>query len=228
MDSPSPKAASALAQAGLATAPEQLDPESRVLLLREVLKGHLHVGRVRSAHAIARKMVRAGALAELAHADLGRACAALAWWMRAAQAYRIAARFAPARRRSLHWGACASALHHAGRHDEALAALDRAIRWSSSTRPLHRAYAALVQLEMGREVDQIDEIESDLEVARAGEGYGRYVLGRLALARGDAARGKRLLREFLKRNVRDPMRRATLSGEIARARAALRSAGGAR
>src|SRR5688572_3291556 len=119
MESHSPSVAGELAKRGLERGQSQdVDPEGQVLLLREVFKSHLHARRQRSAHAIARKMVRLGALPEVTHADLGRACTALKWWTGAAQAYRLAARFAPARRRSLHWACCASALHHAGRHDE--------------------------------------------------------------------------------------------------------------
>jgi tetratricopeptide (TPR) repeat protein len=220
--SQSPAAAGEFAKRGLKSKPSDLDPEGAVLLLREVFRAHLHEGRPRSAHAVARKMVRLGALPEVTHADLGRACAALGWWGRASQAYRIAARFAPARRRALHWAACASALHHGQRHDEALAALERAIRWSTGTRPLHRAYAALVQLDQGHPVPDLETIVHDLELARCGEGYGRYVLGLLALAGGDARRARKYLREFVHRNIGDPMREATLAAEIARARKTLR------
>lgn len=192
------------------------------MLLREIYKAHLSARRFRSAHAIARKMVRLGALPEVTHADLGRACAALGWWTRAAQAYRLAARFAPAHRRALHWSACASALHHAGRHEESLAALERAIRWSTSTRPLHRAYAALVRLDLGQTVPDLPAIADELESARCGEGYGRYVLGLLAIAQGNATKGRKHLREFLKRNANDPLRSATLAAEIERARRTLK------
>jgi tetratricopeptide (TPR) repeat protein len=222
METRSQPAAGELAKQGLAAGrTHDLDPEGEVLLLREVFKAHLHAQRVRSAHAVARKMVRLGALPEVTHADLGRACAALGWWTSASQAYRLAARFAPARRRALHWASCAAALHHAERHEEALAALERAVRWSTTTRPLHRAYAALIQLDQGRHVDDLEVVTSELEAARCGEGYGRYVLGLLALARGDRARARRYLREFVRRNVGDPLREATLAAEIARAKRTL-------
>jgi tetratricopeptide (TPR) repeat protein len=220
MAASSPEQAAALAREGLAVLPAG-DGEGAVLLYREIFKAHLVAGRPRSAHAVARKMVRAGALPEVTHADLGRACAALGWWARAAQAYRLAARFAPARRRSLHWAACASAFHHAALHEEALAALERALRWSTTTRPLHRGYAALVRIDRGEAVDDLDVVVADLEVARCGEGYGRYVLGRLVYARGDTQRGAGFLREFLRRNVGDPLREATLAGEIRAARTLL-------
>ncbi|MEI8254195.1 MAG: hypothetical protein WCJ30_00830 [Deltaproteobacteria bacterium] len=220
MAAPSPEQAAALAREGLALTPAD-DAEGTVLLTREIFKAHLVAGRPRSAHAVARKMVLAGALPEVTHADLGRACAALGWWARAAQAYRLAARFAPARRRSLHWAACASAFHHAGQHESALAALDRALRWSTQTRPLHRAHAALVRVDRGETVEDLDALVADLEAAPCGEGYGRYVLGCLVFHAGDRRVGARFLREFLRRNVGDPLREATLAGEILAARALL-------
>ena len=228
METRSQAAAGELAKQGLANAhanghANDLDPEGEVLLLREVFKAHLHARRPRSAHAIARKMVRLGALPEVTHADLGRACAALGWWTSGAQAYRLAARFAPARRRALHWASCAAALHHGQRYEEALAALERAIRWSTGTRPLHRAYAALVELDHGHSVDDLAELTQELAAARCGEGYGRYVLGLLAASRGDRREARRYLREFIRRNVGDPLREATLAGEIARARRTLRA-----
>ncbi len=221
MAATSPEQAVALAREGLAVTPAD-DAEGKVLLEREIFKAHLIAGRPRSAHAVARKMVEAGALPEVTHADLGRACAALGWWGRAAQAYRLAARFAPARRRSLHWAACASAFHHAEQHENALAALDRALRWSTRTRPLHRAHAALIRVDRGESVEDLEALVADLEAAPCGEGYGRYVLGRLAFTAGDRRGGARFLREFLRRNVGDPLREATLAGEIHAARALLR------
>lgn len=224
-ESHSPKAAGELARQGL-LAPESkggADPESELLLLRELFKSHVYARRPRSAHAVAKKMVRLGALPEVAHADLGRASASLGWFVRASQAYRLAARFAPAHRRALHWGACAAALHHAGRHDEALAALERAVRWSTTTRPLHRAHAALVQLDRGREVEDLAALTEELSEAKCGEGYGRYVLGLLAEARGDRVAAVGYLREFVTRNHGDLLKAATLTGELARARRVLRA-----
>ncbi len=228
MASEDPSEASRHARAGLARVEQQRslgdepDPEATLLLLRELFKAHLRAGLPRSAHAIARKMTRLGVLSEVAHADLGRACAALGWFERAGRCYRLAARYAPATRRATHWSACAMALWHAGRHDEALAALDRATRWSSVTRPLHRAQAAMVERSRGATVTDLDEIVADLDASRASEGYGRYVLGTLAHWSDDHERAAAWLREFVARNERDPLRAATLAGELARARAILR------
>lgn len=224
----SPAEAAVLAERGLRNQgddAEGIDPETRLLLLREIYRAHLHARRLRSAHAVARKMVRLGVAHEIAHVDLGRACAALGWWPKAAQAYRIAARNAPAARRAMHWGSVAVTLHHAGHHDESLSALERAVRWSLSTRPLHRAYMALVQIDAGRRPDEIDnltELTTELECARCGEGFGRYVLGLLYAAQNNPERAVRHLKHFLKRNAEDPLRSSTLAAEIRRARTTLR------
>jgi tetratricopeptide (TPR) repeat protein len=222
----SPAAAGAYAMKGLRDAQNRIDPETTLLLLREIYRSHFYAGRLRSAHAIARKMVRLGVALEIAHVDLGRVCLALGWWLRASQAYRIAARNAPARRRAMHWSSVAIALHHGGDADGALSALERAIRWSLNTRPLHRAYMALVHIDAGEapeSVEGITEAIDELEVARCGEGFGRYVLGLLHAARGDDRRARAHLRIFVKRNADDPMRASTLGNELRRARATLRT-----
>lgn len=217
----SPEAAGQLAGTALKEHRGNLDPEGALLLLREVFKAHLHANRPRSAHAVARKMVATGALQEIAHADLGRACSALGWWLRAAQAFRLAARFSPAQRRGIHWGACAAALHYGGRTEEALAALDKALRWSTTARPLHRAHAAMMRLESGQAVEDLEGLVEELRASRASEGYGRYVLGMLAQLRGQPEEARPLLEEFVRRNGADPLKRATLAGELARARRVL-------
>lgn len=106
MSTGSPAEAAVLAERGLrhhgeSAGDQAIDPETRLLLLRES-RAHLHARRLRSAHAVARKMAHLGVAQEIAHVDLARACAALGWWTRAAQAYRIAARTAPAARRAMH------------------------------------------------------------------------------------------------------------------------------
>lgn len=222
----SPADASAYAEKGLRADSEKIDPETRLLLLREIYRSHLYARRLRSAHAIARKMLRLGVAQEIAHVDMGRACVTLGWWAQAAQAYRIAARNAPANRRAMHWAQVAMALHHAGQFDDALSALERAVRWSLGSRPLHRAYAALVHLDMGEEPDAIadlGELVSELACARCGEGYGRFVLGVLYAAQRDDEKAAHHLRMFLQRNRNDPMRSSTLAWEIRRAREALRA-----
>jgi len=222
----SPDAAAVYAEKGLRYASDRVDAETRVLLLREIYRSHLYARRVRSAHAVARKMVRLGVAQEIAHVDLGRACLTLGWWMRAAQAYRIAARNAPASRRGMHWFSVGIALHHAEQSDEALGALERAVRWSTSTRALHRAYAALVRLDAGEapsDIEDLDERIDELESARCGEGFGRYVLGLLYAATGDRRRARRHLLIFIRRNHHDPMRAVTLAHELRRARLCLRA-----
>ncbi len=222
----SPEGASVYAEKGLrAEEGRSLEPETALLLWREIFRSHLYARRLRSAHAVAKKMVRFGVEQEIAYADLGRVCGALGWFAKAAQAHRIAARNAPARRRSMHWAAAAAALHHAGLYDEALGALERAVRWSLGTRSLHRASAALVRLDRGASpgsIDDLPDLVEELAAARCGEGYGRYVLGMLCFALGDLTDARRHLLQFVRRNAKEPMRRSTLAAELRRARATLR------
>ncbi|MBI5514798.1 MAG: hypothetical protein HY909_13570 [Deltaproteobacteria bacterium] len=222
LGSPSPAAAAVFAEKGLQGSGPAVDPEVTVLLLREVFRAHLQARRVRSAHAVARKMVALGALPEIAYADLGRACSALGWWPQAAQAYRMAARHAPARRRAMHWEAVGTALHHARRPEDALAALERAGRWALTTRPLHRAHAALVRLDGGATEVSLQGVLEDLETAPCGEGYGRYIAGLLREALGDSPRAQQHLRAFVRRNRHDATRAVTLATELRRARRTLR------
>jgi hypothetical protein len=76
----SPAEAAVLAERGLrheTAGDDGIDPETRLLLLREIYRAHLHARRLRSAHAVAKKMVKLGVATEIAHVDFGRACAAL-------------------------------------------------------------------------------------------------------------------------------------------------------
>ncbi|MDP3275189.1 MAG: tetratricopeptide repeat protein [Deltaproteobacteria bacterium] len=224
-----PREALRLAVAGLEVSTqlsrdgEADDPESQLLLLREMFKAHLRSNRPRSAHAIARKMIRLGTLSEVAHADHGRASVALGWFAQAAQSYRLAARFAPANRRAVHWAACGMALWHAARFVEAQSAIERALRWSTTTRPLHRAQLALLAIELGEVPEDLHAITADLDASRVAEGYGKYILGLLAHQRGDSAKMRVFLQAFVERSVRDPLRAATLAGEIQTAQRLLKT-----
>ena len=226
MTSESPRDSRQHARAGLAAIEDarargdEIDQESHLLLLRELFKATMREGHPRSAHAVAQKMVRVGVMSEVANADLGRASAGLGWFVPAAHAYRLAARYAPATRRALHWSSCGMALWHAGRHDEAIAALERAVRWSTTTRLLHQAQAVMVEVSRGTHPSELTAVMADLELGPQAEGYGRFVLGWVKHRLGDP-QGLTFLKEFLRRNEHDPLRAATLHGEIAKAHHAL-------
>lgn len=226
VNSRAPTVAGGIAQRGLGASDGPIDPDAQLLLLREIYRAHLYAHRVRSAHAVARKMVRLGVMQELAWADLGRACAALGWWASAARAHRLAARNAPASRRALHWAQAGSALHHGAFFNEAVSAFDRAVRWSLTMKPLHRGQRLLSRIDRGDELgdaDELNDILDDLGASRSGEGYGRYIRGLLHFARGDHEDAAENLRVFLKRNAQEPMRSVTLAAEIVRARETLRA-----
>lgn len=203
---------------------QEIDSETQLLLLRELFKATVREGHPRSALAVARKMVRLGVLSEVAHADLGRACSGLRWYSQASQGYRLAARYAPATRRALHWSSCGLALWHAERHDEAIAAMDRAIRWSTTTRALHVTQVAMIELSRGNHSSDLKALITDLALTPQAEGYGRFVLGWIHHRLGNAD-GVALLQEFLRRNEHDPMRASTLRGEIEKAHAIVSPSG---
>lgn len=81
----------------------------------------------------------------------------------------------------------------------------------------------MIELSRGRPVVDLAAIAADLDASRAGEGYGRFVLGMIAHYRGERERARPLLLEFVSRNSNDPLKVATLAGELERARQALQS-----
>lgn len=208
------------AEAGLAAG--HLEPDVHFLLLREVYCGQLDRGDLAAALATARRMTEVGALRDLAHHDVARVLLALDLRPDAIREQRLAARHAPSERRSFHLWTLACWLQAEGEVDAALEAIDRASRWATRNRSLVRAQDAWIRLEAGRPVDDLDERIAALRRARSREGYGQYLLGMIAVARGDEAEGAPLLRAFVTRVERSDVRkRLTLRDELARAQAVL-------
>ena len=137
---------------------------------------------------------------------------------------RIAARRGPASRRPFHLWTLGSVLFLAHRYAEAIAALERAVRWGTRDKPLYRAHLALVAHRGGRARGDLQAIIDELAAAPCGQGYGRFVLGHLAYAAGAWAAARRYLDAF----VRGPRRarpalapRLPGAGELEMARATL-------
>jgi hypothetical protein len=104
-----------------------------------------------------------------------------------------------------------------GRFDEARVTLQ-----SAQTSALVRAQIALVRHAAGDTGAELDLAFHELQHDRAGEGYGRFVLGELASARGDRRTAQMYLEAFLAKVRRSrPAARAALSPEVARATATL-------
>ena len=198
---------------------EELTPDTEALLLRQVYLAQLELGRLADARQIAQRMARVGALRDVALHDLSRVCLGMQDADAAIEAQRLACRAAPPERRSFHLWSLATLQHHGGDIDGALTTLDRALRWSRRDRPLLRAHRAYVRLEAGRAVRSLGRVVQTLEAAPCREGYGRYLLGMLAVHMGDRGRAAVHLRAFLRRNADvDRAKAMTLGVELRRAR----------
>ncbi len=187
-----------------------------MLLLRTLAVERLSRGRAADALQIARRMLPFGVLTELAHHEAARAHAALDDHAAAAAADRLAARAAPPEQRAFFWWSVATHAEHAGDLEQALDALRRASRWASPAgRPLYRAHAAALRLEHGLPTKDLAGVLRALGASPQREGYGGYLLGRIAEARGDGEAAAHF-RAFLERHQHaDPAQRATLKTELA-------------
>jgi hypothetical protein len=193
----------------------KLDPETQVLMLRTLAVERLGRGRAADALQIARRMLPFGVLTELAHHEAARAHAALDDHAAAAASDRLAARSAPPEQRSFFWWSVATHWEHAGDVVQATDALRRASRWASAAaRPLYRAHLAALRLEHGEVVRDVKAIVSGLEESPQGQGYGGYLLGRIAEARGDGGAAAHF-QAFLDRHEHaEPAQRITLAIEL--------------
>src|SRR5690606_39604474 len=110
----------------------------------------------------------------------------------------------------------------AGRHDEAITALERAARWGTTDKPLYQGHLALAKCRAGHPAGDLDALIARLEACPAGQGYGRFVLGQLAFASRRYAEARSYLQSFVERTTRG--RRAmeiALAGELEMARRTL-------
>ncbi len=219
-----PRARLREAEAGLAFEPEELAPDTQVLLLRQAYLAHVELHQLRRAVEIADAMVAIGPLEDFAYTDKARALHALGELRPAIDAQRLAARNAPANRRSFHLWSLATLQHFAGDVDGAEASLLRGLRIAKRDRPLLEAHLAYVQLDAGRAVEDLQAIRDELAASPNGEGYGQYLLGMIAWTLGDRPRAAVHLRAFLRRNASvDEAKRLTIREELRRARVALAS-----
>lgn len=208
------------ARTGLASA--RIDPDTRVLLERQCYMARLEQHRFQKALQHAEQMVAVGVLRDVAYHDTARVRALLGEYDLAIAAQRLAARVAHPERRSFHRWSLATLQHFAGRPEEALATLARAMRNSTRDRALLRAHALYVRLDAGLPVRAEDTVVAALLASASREGYGRFLLGMIAFHRHDAATARRELRGFVSRNdTVEPARSLTLREELRRARLVL-------
>jgi tetratricopeptide (TPR) repeat protein len=187
-----------LARKGLATrAP--IDRTTHAMLLRQLYLALFETRRFDEARKIAESAIELRVLRDVMHHDAARAAAAAGDLDDAIAHLRVAARRAPASRRSLHWWTLGSLAFHAQRYDEAAGALERAIRWGTHDRPLFRAQLALVCIAAGEPPRDLQETIDALAAAPCGQGYGRFVLGHLAYAAREFRAARQYLRAFAQR-----------------------------
>jgi tetratricopeptide (TPR) repeat protein len=210
------------AEAGLEQGEQELEPDTEVLLLRQLYLAYIELRQLRRASEIAERMASVGALKDIGHHDAARVLYALGEPERAIEAQRLASRNAPAERRSFQLWSLATLQHHTGDVDGALATLRRALRYSQKDRPLIRAHAAHIKLEEGLAVRGLNKTVNDLSASKCREGYGQYLLGMIHYRMGDAERAAVHLRAFLNRNASlDEAKALTLREELRRARLTL-------
>lgn len=201
---------------------EDIDNDTAVLLLRQVYVAAVDERRLDAALDATDHMARLGALPDVTQHDRARVLEALGRRADAIRAQRLAARLAPAKRKSFQLWALATLEHHHGDVDAALATLTRAMRSAVRDRPLLRAYAAYVRLENGLPVRGLAGVVEALRASKNREGYGQFLLGMIAYHMGDARIAAVHLRAFLRRNADvDVAKSMTLAVELSRARAVL-------
>lgn len=197
-DARTPNSRMGWAKRGLAThAP--LDRVLQTGLLRQLYLGLFEEERFAEAAVIAEQMLELGEMTDVSHQDAARAWFAAGDVNTAIGHLRLAARSSPPQRKAFHHWTLGSLCFLLGKHDEALAALERASRWGPGERPLYQAHRAVVKCAKGDAVTDVDQLLEQLEQVPAGRGYGRFVLGQLAFygKRPDVARAH--LDEFVRR-----------------------------
>lgn len=222
LEASGPEARLAVAVDALRSFDEQLEADTRVLLLRQQYLAHLELGDLDEAVEVAGLMASVGPLADVAHHDRARALWAVGRREDAIVAQRQAGRVAPVERRSFQLWGLATFQFLDDRHEAALDTFDRALRWAHRDRPLLEAHAALVALDAGGAVEDLEGVVTRLMAAPCREGYGQYVLGMIAHELGDEPKAAVHLHTFLRRNASaDEAKRLTLASELDRARAIL-------
>jgi tetratricopeptide (TPR) repeat protein len=199
-----------------------LDETTHAMLLRQLYLAHMEGRRFEIALEVSQKMIDLHVLPDAARQDAARACLGLGRHGEALSHLRVAGRVAPASRRAFHAWTLGSALYLMGREQEAIAALERALRWSTNAKPLYAAQLALAQLAAGESYESLTTLRDALHDAPCGQGYGQFVLGELAYRLGEPQEARRCLEGFIRRTVSGRVALAVgLSAELQRAEALL-------
>ena len=197
----------------------RLDPTMRAMLLRQLYLSLLEQEKFDEALRVANESLKTGIMRDVVHQDAARACIGMGDIESAVGHLRLASRLGPASRRAFHCWTLGSVLYLAQRHEEALHALSRAVRWGTADRPLYRAQLALVRLAAGQKIGNLVELYEQLAEVPCGNGYGQFVLGELAYHEGDLLRAKDHLQAFVKRTTQGRVALAVaLKGELSQAK----------
>jgi tetratricopeptide (TPR) repeat protein len=200
----------------------RLDRTTQAMLLRQLYLAQFEGRRFQEALDIAGQLIQLQVLADVAHQDAARACQALGDVARAMGHLRLAARACPASRRAFHLWTLGGLLYLSGRYGQAVSALTRAARWGTTDKPLYVGHLALARCAQGESLINLDGIIDQLEAAPCGQGYGRFVLGRLCSYAGRREDATRYLQAFIRRTNRGrPALGIALEGELAEAKRAL-------
>jgi tetratricopeptide (TPR) repeat protein len=197
----------------------RLDRTTQAMLLRQLYLAQFEARRFEEARDIAVQLISLQVLADVAHQDAARACQALGEIDRAMGHLRLAARSCPASRRAFHLWTLGGLLYLEHRYGQAVSALTRAARWGTTDKPLYIGHLALARCAQGESLLNLDGIIDQLEAAPCGQGYGRFVLGRLCSYAGRRDEAVRYLQAFVRRTHRGrPALSIALEGELAEAR----------
>jgi tetratricopeptide (TPR) repeat protein len=188
------------AKLGLSTT-RPIDRTTQAMLLRQLYLAHYEGRRFTRALEVAVQLIRLQVLTDVAHQDAARVCQALGDIGRAVGHLRLAARTSPASRRAFHLWTLGSLLYLERRYAEAASVLARAARWGTTDKPLYLGHLALARCAHGESVAQLDHVIDQLESAPCGNGYGRFILGRLCSYAGRRADAIRYLEAFIRRTT---------------------------
>jgi tetratricopeptide (TPR) repeat protein len=183
------------------SASRPIDRTTQAMLLRQLYLAHYEGRRFENALEVAVQLIRLQVLTDVAHQDAARACQALGDFDRAVGHLRLAARSSPASRRAFHLWTLGGLMYLEGRHSEAASMLERAARWGTTDKPLYFGHMALAQCAGGERPSGLDAIIEQLEAAPCGQGYGRFILGRLCMYAGRPAEAIRHLESFVRRTT---------------------------
>jgi len=221
MTAQTPRARAIWARKGLSTR-AKLDPTTQAMLLRQLYLAHYEEERFDQAILASEQALVLDVLPDVAHQDAARAKQAAGDIDGAATHLRLAARSSPPNRKAFHWWTLGGMYYLDKRYEDAIAALSRASRWGTTDKPLYQGHLALAQLAAGQAVPDLDRVISRLTDVPAGGGYGRFVLGLLAVHAGRRDEAKQWLRSFIERSTSGRRAMAiSLRGEIEVARQAL-------